>query len=419
MVESPPGPYDLCIVGGGPAGLACAIASAQRGLRVAVLDAMRPPIDKACGEGLMPDSLAALAQLGIAFEESLEAPNKITSPTPGHPLTGIRFLSADGKLQTQATFPHSSGRGIRRLHLHQLLVDRALTLNVDLHWQTVVQNIKLLEPGAPETGAGNSAPSVLIQTSRGPIAARYLVGADGHASRVRTWAHLDRSAFSNRRLALRQHFTQTPWTHHVEVHWSAHGQAYVTPIAPDQVCVAFVSRDRLATVPAALAHFPALQTRLATATPSGKPRGAVTFSRKLHRVTHGPIALLGDASGSVDAVTGEGLALAFRQSLALAEALSANDLSLYQRAHTRLRRLPHLMASTMLLLDRSPRLCAASLTLLARYPGLFARLLALHLGERFFRWSAQNSAPTNGRTTRRGRHTAKWSPPAHSAFPDN
>ena len=30
-----------------------------------VADGMRPPIDKACGEGLMPDGLAALERLGI------------------------------------------------------------------------------------------------------------------------------------------------------------------------------------------------------------------------------------------------------------------------------------------------------------------------------------------------------------------
>ena len=45
--------------------MAAAIAARQRGLRVIVADGMRPPIDKACGEGLMPDGLAALERLGI------------------------------------------------------------------------------------------------------------------------------------------------------------------------------------------------------------------------------------------------------------------------------------------------------------------------------------------------------------------
>ena len=62
---------DVVIVGAGPAGLACAIAAARHGLQVDVIDAMRPPIDKACGEGLMPDSLEALAAIGIDLEKDL------------------------------------------------------------------------------------------------------------------------------------------------------------------------------------------------------------------------------------------------------------------------------------------------------------------------------------------------------------
>jgi 2-polyprenyl-6-methoxyphenol hydroxylase-like FAD-dependent oxidoreductase len=216
--HSVPGPSaDVCVVGGGPAGLAAAIASAQRGLRVEVVDAMQPPIDKACGEGLMPDSLAALAQLGISLEDNpTQETGQDAAQTPGFPLTGIRFLSADGRTQTEAAFPNQTGRGVRRLQLHQLLFERALTLGVRFHWQTVVQSIQTVE-----AGAGNDpASAVTIHTNRGSLAARYLIGADGLASRIRTWANLDQSSLSRRRLALRQHFALAPWTNLVEVHWS-------------------------------------------------------------------------------------------------------------------------------------------------------------------------------------------------------
>src|SRR5271168_4021927 len=85
---SPETVTDVCIVGGGPAGLACAIAATLRGLRVQVIDALQPPIDKACGESLMPDTLSALVRLGIQLEDP-------TRPALGHPLHGIRFLNAD------------------------------------------------------------------------------------------------------------------------------------------------------------------------------------------------------------------------------------------------------------------------------------------------------------------------------------
>jgi len=61
-----PGKTEVFVVGGGPAGLAAAIAARQRGFEVVVADSAQPPIDKACGEGLMPDGVAALARLGVA-----------------------------------------------------------------------------------------------------------------------------------------------------------------------------------------------------------------------------------------------------------------------------------------------------------------------------------------------------------------
>ncbi len=73
---------DVLVVGGGPAGMACAIAAAGHGLHVEVVDAMKPPIDKACGEGLMPDSLEALAAVGFTDLD------RILSETENHLLRG-------------------------------------------------------------------------------------------------------------------------------------------------------------------------------------------------------------------------------------------------------------------------------------------------------------------------------------------
>jgi flavin-dependent dehydrogenase len=357
---------DVFIAGGGPAGLAAAIAAARHGLTVEVADGMSPPIDKACGEGLMPDTIAALADLGID-----------PTSTESAPFRGIRFLDAATSVTAQAAFPASAGRGIRRILLHQLLLDRAVALGVHVSWRTVVQQIEDIQP---QQGTAPSQYRSLVRTSRHTVRPRFIIGADGHQSRVRSWASLDHTSFSASRIGLRQHFEIDVPPDYVEVYWSSHGQAYITPVSPHEICLAFIASKKFPSIQSALTHFPKLQQRLHSATPTDKPRGALTLSRKLHRVTRGNVALIGDASGSVDAVTGEGLGLCFHQALALGEALSHGDLAPYQQAHRTIQRLPYFMGRTMLLMDAYPRLRSIVLPLLASQPRLFDRLLSIHIG---------------------------------------
>ena len=340
---------DVLVVGAGPAGLAAAITSANKGLHVEVVDAMRPPIDKACGEGLMPDAMRSLAGLGFNLNRDLRQ-------IENHLLRGIRFLNEQPAASTEATFPASPGRGIRRTILHQLLLDRALALGVRFHWENSVQGI---EP----TATGH-----LLRTNRQTLRTRYLIGADGHQSRIAAWAGLTKATIYSRRIGLRQHFTIAPWTNFVEVYWSDKGQAYVTPTSRNEVCVAFISNQKIPSADEAFAYFPTLKRHLTTAIPSSAPRGSVTLGRSLRRVATNNIALIGDASGSVDAVTGEGLALCFRQASALAKALNADDLALYQHAHRRIQLAPSLMSRSLLLMDRSLAFAPESLTPLHTTP---------------------------------------------------
>lgn len=359
---------DVLIVGAGPAGLACAIASAREGLRVEVIDAAKPPIDKACGEGLLPGSLESLAALGFELNHDLEQ-------TESALLRGVRFIgdsvSSMDFTSIQATFPANPGRGIRRTALQSLLLDRASQLGVRFHWENPVRSITTNKKAA------------VIHTDTQTLRARYLIGADGHQSRVARLAGLTVGTVRSRRIGLRQHYAVAPWSRFVEVYWSNHGQAYVTPVSPSEICVAFVARKMLRRADQALRHFPALGRHLVRAKPSGPPRGSLTLGRTLHRVVSGNIALIGDASGSVDAITGEGLALGFRQAAALAPALLANNLASYQQAHRQIQRLPTLMSQGLLLMDRSPRVRDRVFNIFQRYPRLFERLLQIHIGHSF------------------------------------
>jgi flavin-dependent dehydrogenase len=131
----------------------------------------------------------------------------------------------------------------------------------------------------------------------------------------------------------------------------------------------------------ALTQMPRLNEKLSGAYLSSRERGAVTAMRLLHRVYRNNVALLGDASGGVDAITGEGLRMAFRQALALADAMANGELSQYQRAHRQLASRPILMGNLLLWLGSNPRIRARVICAMQRRPELFARILSAHVGD--------------------------------------
>jgi flavin-dependent dehydrogenase len=343
---------DVFVVGGGPAGLAMAIAARQRGLRVAVADGRQPPIDKACGEGLMPDGLAALERLGLQLPLA-----------EAYAFRGIRFLSRE--LSTDALFPAGGfGLAARRIVLHRVMTERAAQVGTELLWGTAV--------------TGVSADGVHV--GKDVVRARWISGADGSNSRVRRWAGLEAGYRPRLRYAFRRHYRVAPWTDHMEVHWGERCQGYATAVSDEQVCVAMASHDPSFRLEDGLKELPWLSAQLQGAEAVTTERGAVTGNRRLKRVWRGNVALIGDAAGTVDAITGEGLGLAFSQAVALAACIEAGDLSPYQKIHDRLALRPLLMARLMLTLNRRPRLQHRTLQVFRKRPELFRRLLALHVG---------------------------------------
>lgn len=339
---------DLAIVGGGPVGLVTAIAAALRGFDVVVLDRSKPPLDRACGEGLMPDGVAVLNALGVEFGH-----------IPSFAFRGIRFVEDD--LMAEGEFPASPGLGIRRTVLHDALVRRAESLGVRLRW------------GVRVTGTTNDG----FETDLGSVRGRWLIGADGRASRVRRWSGLDGRPTRYRRFGVRRHFEIEPWSDLVEVHWGDRCEAYVTPVGESLVGVALLWSGRSARFDELLGAFPQLKRRLEGSPIVSTDRGAGPLTQRCRRVVRDNLALVGDASGYIDAISGEGLALGFRQAEALVDAIVSGDLSTYAAEHRRIGRTANTITRLLLLIEARPRLRRRVMCSLAADPTLMSRFLAL------------------------------------------
>lgn len=376
---------DVAVFGGGPAGLAAALALQQGGCRVALYDAQRPPIDKACGEGLMPEAVWLLRRLGVALDER-----------DGARLTGIYFH--DAHTSAFAAFGNGKGLAVRRTRLQGRMAARAAKMGIALHWGANVQALA----GGGFTSAG------------APIHADFFVIADGLCSTLAAASGFrERNCYSTR-YASRQQFQCAPWSNRVEVHWRHGEQLYITPLNNHEIGVTLITGTQGRRLHEALPDFPAVANRLGGAAPASGMRGAVTRTRSLRKVVRGNLAVLGDASGSVDAVTGDGLMSAFRQAHALADAIAAGDLKRYAVAHAEMAKAPRRMARLLLLLDRYPWLERSFTATMATRPKSFAAMLRVHLAEQSwpaFAWR-ESAAIWNGR---RDTDNGPWLPYAEKA----
>lgn len=346
------GMLDLFVVGGGPAGLAAAIAARKKGLQVAVADGGQFPIEKACGEGLMPGTVELLRELGVEFHAS-----------DGVDFRGVRFI--DRNKSVQARFPAGPGLGMRRCKLHERLAEAAENAGATLLWNCPVTELRC-------DG---------VRAGRTFFYARWVIGADGFGSRVAHWSGLKNASRGNFRFARQQHFSVKPWSDYVEVYWGARSQAYVTPVSQDEICVAMLTNDAHARLPELLLEHEHLVARVGMHTASTIERGGVTGTQRLRRVSKGNILLIGDASGSVDAITGEGLRLGFEQAIAAVDAIVSGDLSAYEWRHRQIGRRPSNMAALLQLLDAKPGLRERVFRIFGEVPSLFEKAVAHHIGE--------------------------------------
>lgn len=332
---------DLLVAGGGPAGLATAAYAARAGLEVVVVEPRRGPIDKACGEGLMPHSLAHLQRLGVHTE--------------GRPFHGIRYL--DGRHTAEARFTGGAGRGVRRTVLHDALSKAVADAGV----RVVQGEVGELTQDATSVSAAG-------------LRARYLAAADGLHSPIRRALGLAApEPQRRRRWGIRRHLQIAPWSDCVEVHWGRDTEAYITPVSDDCVGVAILKSTR-GGFEEHLRQFPALMERLHDR-PHGPDRAAGPLRQKVSHRTAGRVLLVGDAAGYVDALTGEGMGLAFGAAELLVDCIVTDRTGDYDRRWRALTRRYRFLTAALLQATGIRPVRAAVTPVSAALPAVFARVV--------------------------------------------
>ncbi len=333
---------DLLVAGGGPAGLATAIHAARAGLEAVVVDRRPGPIDKACGEGLMPHTVAQLESIGV--------------PLRGKSFRGITYL--DSQRRVEASFRHGSGLGVRRTVLYEALHDTATAAGV-----RIVQGE--IGPVSQDAAAVRC----------GDLRARYLAAADGLHSPIRRSLGLNRPARGRRRWGIRRHYSVTPWSDTVEVYWARDTEAYVTPVADDTVGVAILT-SRQGKFGDHLLEFPSLSARL-DGVPHGSDRAAGPLRQRVRCRAAGRVMLVGDAAGYVDALTGEGLGIAFGGAELVVKCVLADTPEDYDRQWRAMSRRYRLLTAGLLQASGLPPVRAAIVPAASALPSVFARIVNL------------------------------------------
>lgn len=321
---------DVAVVGGGPVGLAAAIEARMAGFEVTVIEPRVGVIDKACGEGLMPGAVPLLERLGVRPE--------------GHPLLGVRYRAGDRVVDHR--FSSGSGLGVRRTTLQAALHERAVHLGVGFvtgRIQSVRQDASRVRLSV---GDGDDT----------AVYADWVLACDGLHSTMRRLVGLDaapRRRRGGRRFGYRRHVATAPWSDLIEVYWTPRCEIYITPVSDDVVGVAMLGPRGL-DFDAEIARVPQLVSRLAGHGSASALRAAGPFDQRSSSRVSGRVLLVGDASGYVDAITGEGLRLGFAQATVAVAAIRAADAPSYEREWRRVTRDFRILTSGLVCAATSP-----------------------------------------------------------------
>jgi geranylgeranyl reductase family protein len=352
--------WDVVVVGGGPAGAACAVSArrADPAARVLVLDRADFPRDKVCGDGIAPEALDVLAGLGIDAEA-------LTAGYPGVPRLRLR---SPGGTTVERTV-HRPASVVPRAVFDDRLLTAALDSGAELR-RHVVRRLDVRGHGVEVDGV---------------FTAGAVVGADGAESVVRRALGVAPNGPSTLAIAVRGYAPTPAGLEDVqailttEQRWPAYAWSF--PLGDGRANVGYgelvsggVNRAGL------LAGLERLLPGLAV---DQLKAHRLPLSTGRPRQPDGRVLLAGDAASLINPLTGEGIFYAVLSgALAGAAALRGADAGAIYRAAVRRRLGRHLRhSSTAAWASGWPRIMDAAFQAAAEDQRVFDDVVRLGLAD--------------------------------------
>jgi len=301
--------YDVAIVGGGPAGSACAAFCAEAGLRALLLERAVFPREKVCGDCLNPSCWPILERLGVA-DRILAQPHSRFSE--------VVFAGARGASISCALPDSPRGEiAIPRSVLDKILLDRAREAGAEVREGVAVTAIA---PGWEITAAGET------------FRARILVAADGRNSTVARLLGLLPAAKKDRVGAQTHLPLPDGFGEKVQMHFLPNGYCGTASVGGGLMNLCLVARP---------ARLPELKLWAAGEfqIPVDQTWRTITpLERDAVCPAHENLLLIGDAARVVEPFTGEGIYYALASGALVASHIAKGELPGYATAHARLYR---------------------------------------------------------------------------------
>src|SRR5438309_2408859 len=314
--------HDVVVVGGGPAGAACAYWLASAGWDVLMVERKRYPREKTCGDGLTPRAVRQLTDMGVGGELAGH-----------HRFDGLRSIAFGRELELRwPDHPDFPPYGYVRPGsvLDRMVAERAVKAGATLWQQT-----EALEP----VREGGLVRGALVRRKEGArtgsegstqeVRARYLVVADGANSRFGRALGTSRDRSHPQGMAIRGYFVSP---RHAEAWIESHldvrdrdgnvlpGYGWIFPVGDGRVNVGVgllstfhrwkaVNTSQL--MEAFVDHAPR-SWEISADTSCGPPTGGrLPMSFSVGPTTGPTHVVVGDAAGAINPFNGEGIAYAY------------------------------------------------------------------------------------------------------------